>query len=218
MDAQSPVKPLPSTAKRWSIPVRLRYEKSTFHRVFFTVPSSSVSSASSASAASSSPCYPLLLTLTEVDGVVRLAVDVDLHPQILLHNLSTRRLCFGETSVAETSTPSSTAASTSSFTGAEPKECRELVNQLPTLDPLESVFYSFPGFGETYPSLDIDLSKTVRLHFALAVSEGAGGRGNGEIRHEDADSGRLSSMSNPHLSEVNEDVDLGDDDPAFVLG
>lgn len=180
---------------------------------------------SSSSSLSSSSRHPLLLSLTEVDGVIHLAVDADLHPQILLHNLSTRRLYFGETLVAESSTASSTAsaaASTaSSLGGVEPKECRELVNRLPTLDPLESVFYTFPTLDETFPSLELDLSKTVRLNFALATSAGAGSGGNGVggKLDEDADSGRLSSMSNPHFrSEVKEESDDGDEDFSVVVG
>ena len=87
----------------------------------------------------------------------------------------------------------------------EVKESRELVNRLPCLEPFDSIYYSFPTLNETFPSLDVDFSKTVRLYFAAAAAgsdpskrtwkrSGSSGRDD----HQDL-GGRLSSMSNPHF-------------------
>ena len=179
--------------------MRLRYDKSATHRVSFSVPA--ISSASSSSAPSS---HPHLLTLSEADGAIQLAIDADLHPQILLHNLSPRRLYFGEASVAETST---SAASTSArfggggSGGVEVKESQELVNRLPTLDPFDSLHYSFPTLDETFPSLDVDFSASVRLHFAVAT-DAAKRMDRATLREDEPEYDRrrfTSSSSNPHL-------------------
>ena len=136
-----------------------------------------------------------------MDGVIRLAVDEDLHPQLLLHNLSPRLLYFGEASLEESAAASNVtvASAISGGRGFEVKESRELVNRLPTLDPFDSAYYSFPTLNETFPSLDVDLSKAVRLHFAAAAAPSSPKRSlsGGE---ENAD-GRSSAMSNPYLSD-----------------
>ena len=133
-----------------------------------------------------------------MDGVIRLAVDKDSHPQLLLHNLSPLLLYFGEASVAEAAASSSAVLAASGGRGFEVKESRELVNRLPTLDPFNSTYYSFPALHETFPSLDADLAKTVRLHFAAAAAATSPKRSlsGGD---ENADE-RLASISKSYLN------------------
>ena len=120
--------------------------------------------------------------------------------------------------------------------GVEVKESRELVNRLPTLDPFDNLHYSFPTLDETFPSLDVDFSASVRLHFAVATDASAKRAGRATttttLREDEPeyDGGRFasSSLSNPHLrneadgeEEAKEtgdpSSDLGEEISAFLV-